>query len=93
MTEQTLQKAIIKWLESQNAWIIKTIQVNRRGCPDILACLNGKFIAIEVKAPGKLSTLTPLQEHQIAAINISGGLAFAADSLETVKQKIFALTA
>jgi Holliday junction resolvase len=84
--ESTVQSAIIKWLESQGAWVVKTIQVNKRGCPDILACLNGRFVAIEVKAPGKLSTVTPIQQYQIVHIIEAGGIAIAADSLDAVKK-------
>lgn len=86
MRESTVQSAIIKWLESQGAWVIKTINVSKRGCPDILACLDGRFIAIEVKAPGKLSTVTPIQQYQMLKIIDAGGVALAADSVDTVKK-------
>lgn len=88
MSEQQLQKKIITYLESLGAWTVKTISTNKRGTPDILACLDGRFIAIEVKAPGKLSTLSAIQQHQIKKITEQNGLAFAADSLETVKKAI-----
>lgn len=42
------------------------------GVPDILVCYRGKFIAIECKA-GK-GKLTALQQHNINAIQIAGGL-------------------
>ena len=85
MKESYLQKKIIKYLESRGAWVTNTIQTSRRGCPDILACLDGQFLAIEVKAPGKMSTVAPIQQYQIDQIHKAGGLAFAADSLDTVK--------
>lgn len=62
------------------------MSANKRGIPDILACLNGQFLAIEVKAEGKLSTVTPIQNFQIGGIQAAGGIAFAADSIESVKQ-------
>lgn len=43
------------------------------GIPDIIACYNGKFIAIECKA-GKGKT-TALQEKNLEAIRTAGGAA------------------
>jgi len=84
--EQDVQKKIINELEARGAWVIKTITTNKRGCPDILACLNGLFLAIEVKAKGRMTTVTPLQRYQIDQITEAGGLAFAADCVDTVKE-------
>ena len=45
--------------------------MTKSGIPDILCCLNGKFIAIEVKAEsGKPSEL---QEYHLRKINEAGG--------------------
>lgn len=82
MTEQQLQKKIIDYIEASGGWTIKTITTNKRGCPDILACINGKFVAIEVKRPGQLKAVSPLQKHTIERINDAGGFAFATDNLE-----------
>lgn len=87
MNEQALQRKIIKYLQARG-WAIVTIQSSKRGTPDIIACVNGQFVAIEVKAPGKLNTLKHLQQFQLNAINKAGGIAFAADSLDTVKKYI-----
>ena len=88
MKEQAVQKKIIKYLESLGAWTCKTITTNKRGTPDVLACLDGRFIAIEVKAPGKMSTVSELQQFQLDKIAATGGNAIAADSLEKVKEII-----
>jgi len=88
MTEQQLQKKILDYLDSLGAWTVKTISVNKRGVPDILCCYDGQFYGIEVKRPGKLSTLTEIQKYQIRMIVGAGGVAIAADSLETVKEII-----
>ena len=87
MREQDVQRKIIKYLESlPNSWVVKTISTNKRGTPDILACVNGRFVAIEVKALGKLSTVSKLQQYQIDRINSSGGFSIAVDNLEDVKK-------
>jgi hypothetical protein len=46
----------------------------RAGVPDIIACFNGQFIAIETKA-GKGKT-TALQERELSRIAESGGVTF-----------------
>lgn len=84
MSESALQKKIITYLDGIGAYTIKTIATNKRGCPDILFCINGMFCAVEVKAPGKMSTVTKLQQHNLDRINASGGIAIAADNLNIV---------
>jgi len=88
MSEQALQKKILNYLDDIGAWTVKTITTNKNGTPDILAVHEGRFIAIEVKRPGLLRNVSKLQQYQIDRINGAGGLAFAADSLETVKEII-----
>lgn len=56
------------------------------GIPDIIGCLEGKFIAIELKRKGNKPTA--LQEYNINAINVAGGLAFWTDNLEEIKEEI-----
>ena len=48
--------------------------LGRAGIPDIIACYNGLFLAIECKA-GKGKT-TALQERELNAIRTAKGLAF-----------------
>ena len=45
----------------------------RSGVPDIVACYNGRFIAIEVKAGD--NPLTALQQRELAMIKKRGGVA------------------
>lgn len=45
----------------------------RVGIPDIICCMQGKFIAIECKAKG--NTPTPLQRRELEAIHNAGGVA------------------
>ena len=59
------------------------------GVADILGILpNGKFLAIEVKSP-KNKVRTLMQKEFIDAINRNGGVAFFADDLDLVRQKLF----
>ena len=55
---------------------------NKRGTPDILAVIAGRFVAIEVKAPG--GRVSKLQVAQLKRIEAAGGIAILAESLEDV---------
>jgi hypothetical protein len=58
-----------------------------RGSSDILACFQGRFIAIEVKRPkGGIVSLD--QQRFIDEIKSSGGIAFVATSIDTVKETL-----
>lgn len=58
----------------------------KAGVPDILACINGRFIGIEVKRPG--GVVAPLQNYNVDEINKAGGAAFVAYSVEDVEQQL-----
>lgn len=83
MSEQKIQAVILKWLNDNGFWVIKTIVTNKKGTPDILACSpKGRFVAIEVKyAKGVLSKL---QEYTLERIKKNNGIAIAAWDLQTV---------
>ena len=86
MTEQQIQKSIIKYLESQGAYIVKVISASKAGVPDILCCYQGKFIGIEVKKPSTKNNVSKLQEYNLKKIRESGGIALVAWSLEQVME-------
>ena len=50
----------------------------RRGVPDIIACRDGRFVAIEMKSP--TGTLSRSQEVEISRIRDAGGTAEVARS-------------
>lgn len=64
-------------MKSEGAWFIKYwagSQFTKSGVPDILACVDGYFVAVEVKGPnGKPSEL---QIHTIKKIREARGFAF-----------------
>lgn len=45
------------------------------GIPDIVGVVEGRFVALEVKCPGKESTTTKLQALTIRRILAAGGIA------------------
>jgi Holliday junction resolvase len=86
MTEQQVQRKIIKWLESENYYVVKVMAASKSGVPDILACCpDGKFLAIEVKTPQKRNNTSKLQEYNLDKIRQCNGLAFVACSVEEVR--------
>jgi len=53
-------------------WVCKIAQTSKRGTPDILMCMSGVFVAIELKTDtGKTSKL---QEHNLSRIAASRGI-------------------
>jgi Holliday junction resolvase len=83
--ERTIQRKIIKWLEDQGHYVVKTINSNKKGVPDLLVCLDGgRFCAIEVKRPeGKA---TELQKYNLNQIKELGGIAMIARSVDDVRE-------
>ena len=73
--EKTFENKIKKFLDSQEAWYVKFFanSFTKSGIPDILACVNGYFVAVEVKAQnGKPSEL---QIYNIRKIREAFGFA------------------
>ena len=73
--EKTFENKVKKFLESQGAWYVKFFanSYTKSGIPDILACINGYFVGIEVKAQnGKPSEL---QLYNVRKIREAGGFA------------------
>jgi Holliday junction resolvase len=66
--ESTIQRKIIKALTASGHYVIKLIQTNKNGIPDLLVIKpRGEVYFIEVKSEsGKLS---PLQKHRIQELS------------------------
>lgn len=76
MLERDFQKQVIEFLKRHNIYYIKVWGggYQRSGIPDLIICLKGKFMAVELKnEDGKLS---PLQLYNINKIKQAGGQAF-----------------
>lgn len=73
--EKNFENKVKDFLKERKAWFLKTWSngVQRSGVPDILACYDGRFLGIELKAPkGKPSEL---QIYNLREIHESGGYA------------------
>ena len=86
--EGRIKTAIRGYLRSIGAFEFLPTQnhFSRAGVPDIICCINGRFVAIEVKtAKGKV---TELQQMCIDEIRAARGVAFVARSVEDVESEL-----
>ena len=84
MKESLVQAKIIKYLQNRHAYVVKVITASKAGVADLLVCYKGLFIAIEVKAPGKLGTQSELQKANATMVRASGGVSLLVDNLQDV---------
>lgn len=68
MKEQQIQSKKIKELEAQGYYVIKLINTNKNGIPDLIAIPpNSDVLFIEVKGPnGKVSKLQEFRHQELA---------------------------
>lgn len=67
---------MLEFLKSvPKCWVLKTHEVSRRGIPDIILCLDGAFVALELKIEGGETDM--LQQYELGAIRKAGGIAMA----------------
>jgi hypothetical protein len=73
--EKKFENKIKNYLEEIGAWFIKYwagAKFTKEGIPDLLTCINGKFVAIEVKAENGKPTL--IQIVILRQIRNAGGI-------------------
>lgn len=73
--EKNLENRMKKFIETCGGWQVKfhANSFTKTGIPDVLCCVKGRFVAVEVKASkGRPS---PLQIHQLKQIDNAGGYA------------------
>ena len=85
--EGKVKKKVKEYLQSIGAWYYMPVSngMGRVGCPDILVCYKGLFMAFETKAPGKIKNVTANQQREIDGIQRANGLAHVVDDVEQVK--------
>jgi hypothetical protein len=73
-------------------WFVKVQQITIRGTPDFLICVNGHFVAIELKKDRR-SRPDPLQSYILDKIVCAGGTSFVAypENWDEVFEKIKSL--
>jgi len=102
MKEKELQAQIVQYLTLIGAKVIRVnsgamsvdnggkrsyVRFNSApGCSDLIVCLRGKFIAIEVKRKNKKPT--DLQKSFLESITKAGGMAFVFDDFAMMKTMV-----
>jgi len=84
--EGKVKAAVKKLLKQHKVYYYMPVQngMGVVGIPDIIACWDGRFLAIETKAPGKKKNTTANQDMQLMLIDEAGGIAMVVDDPQTV---------
>ncbi len=85
--ESFVKKKVRQYLSERGAYRFSPVQMGI-GSPtlDDLCCIDGRFLGIEYKAPGK--KLTPRQNLTMDQINEAGGAAIWGDNAESIIEQI-----
>lgn len=94
--EKNLQNKVIEHIKTtykKEAWFLNTVgsASQRSGIPDILACVNGKFIGIELKREDGSGRPSPQQEIEVKKINQAGGYAIISSDYNEIKNFIYSI--
>ncbi len=81
--ESRLVSKILKNIRSQGGWWFKThgSPYQMSGLPDLIGCHDGRFVALEVKMPGKETDTSPRQEWTMKRIKGAGGVVAVVSSV------------
>jgi Holliday junction resolvase len=94
--EKKVKRKIVAILKEYGAYYFYPVTggYGASGVPDVVACINGKFVGIEAKADMKKNKPTALQVKNLNQIKEAGGISLVIDAnnldhlittLETIK--------
>ncbi len=90
MTGAKLSRLAIKHIEVKHCgYVVNTIVASKSGTADLIACIDGKFFAFEIK--GDSDTEKPLQDavlNRVANANGYGGYVYCIKDIDTIVQKL-----
>lgn len=80
--ESVIQRHIVAELRLRGCYVYNAHGsiYSIRGTPDLLVCCDGRFVALEVKQPGR--DVTSLQEIRLGEIRRAGGAAAMVRSVD-----------
>jgi len=86
-SESTIKRQIMRFLRSlpESDWEVSP-PGSVSGKPDITGCLKRRYVAIEVKRPGR--SLTRLQAYKLIALRKAGAAAGTVHSVDDVKEML-----
>lgn len=88
--EKRVEDALLTYLTEINAYAIKNqaSATTGKGRPDVSACINGRYVAIEVKHGKGTSKTTLMQYNHLIRIARAKGLAYYVNNVEDFKANI-----
>lgn len=93
VTEKWVKAQVVKMLKDLDAYYFYPVASGymRTGVPDIVACLNGRFLGIECKANGNKTT--EIQDRNLVEIKKNGGIAMVVDenNLDELKEYLYGM--
>ena len=92
MKEKDITAAIMRYLKTvPDCFAFKAHggMYGTAGLPDIICCVGGRFVGLEVKAPG--GKLSKLQSVTLQRINAAKGKAFKVESVDATRKIIESL--
>lgn len=91
--EGRVKAAVKKLFDEKKIWYYQPVQngMGRVGIPDFICCYQGRFLAVETKAPGRVNDVTPNQHFVLQEIREHGGFSVVVDSVETLKEHLQAV--
>lgn len=94
MKEKTIENKIKDYLFSQGIYHFKVhgSKFMEPGISDIIACVNGRFVGIEVKRPGAKNEQSEQQKVHERNVKKSGGTYLLVDSLQEVIDYVESIT-
>ena len=93
LSESAFFKLYVRpWLTQNGIYFFRIETDTSRGVPDIIACIRGTFVGLELKRD-RMSRPTKLQAFVGENIKLHGGLWFVVhpDNFEEIKQKLLYL--
>ena len=90
MTETQLKNNVLKMIRKEFGsivWVYKPHDMITSGIPDLLMCVAGQFVAIELKKDASCKA-TKLQDWTILSINQAYGKGYVCRSIDEVRKII-----
>lgn len=81
--EGRVKHQVRQYLAKREVWYYQPVQngMGVVGIPDFVCCWQGRFLAIETKAPGKRGQTTANQDRVLMQIHQHGGVALVVDDV------------
>tara|TARA_R110000772_G_scaffold5454_8_gene19546 strand:+ start:7919 stop:8233 length:315 start_codon:yes stop_codon:yes gene_type:complete len=84
--EKVVQSEIMKYIKSMGWYCIKVIKGNENGIHDLIACIDGKFVSIEVKAEryhnNPANQMSEWQKRHMKLVRNANGISMCVATLE-----------